>query len=271
MALYALDEASNLVFATKASPFQKYRCLECRGLVQRKAGLHKQPHFCHLGRAPQCRLHSKSIDHLVLQARLKEAIADLEMERPFPSILRIADLVWERHKTVFEIQCSLLSPAETEKRRRDYAREGYHLVWLLDDRLFNKKKLRIAEDLLRREAGYFISLKKSLVYDQHELIAEGTRLYKGPPLPTDLSKPLRLPAALPPLPQLQARSALFLGDLLDRTLRSSAYLQRLLKSERAFFAGRKKTVWNYLKMGLLIGLEYLLRKTAEKENFQSLR
>lgn len=265
MALYALDEESNLIFATNANSSRKYRCLECRGLVQKRSGLHKRAHFCHLGRSPQCRLHSKSIDHLVLQTRLKESIPELEIERPFPAILRIADLAWERQKIVFEIQCSLILPVETEKRRKDYAQEGYHLVWLLDDRLFNKKKLRIAEDLLRKKAGYFISFGKALVYDQFEVIDEGTRLSKGPPLITDLSEPLRLPSILPPLQQLKERSALFRGDLLDRSLQSGAYLQRLAEHERFLLKRPSKPYWNWMKRGLQMGLEYLLRKTAEKE------
>ncbi len=265
MALYALDEESNLVFAPTANSSQKYRCLECRGLVQRRAGLHKRAHFCHLIRAPQCRLHSRSIDHLVLQTRLKEAIPELEMERPFPSLLRIADLAWEKQKIVFEIQCSLIGPAEAEKRRKDYAQEGYLLVWLLDDRLFNKRKLRIAEEVLRKEACYFISLGKALVYDQYELISAGERLMKGPPLPTDLSKPLNIPPSLPPLYLLKERSILFRGDLLDRLIQNSVYLQRLIEYERSFLERPSKPYWHYLKKGLQMGFEYLLRKTAEQE------
>src|SRR5262249_26072126 len=106
MALYALDDDSNLIFAPDATEFRRYRCLECRGLVQKRVSQERRTHFCHLRNTPQCRLHSKSIDHLILQTSLQERIQGLEMERPFPSILRIADLCWEAQKIVFEIQCS---------------------------------------------------------------------------------------------------------------------------------------------------------------------
>ncbi len=262
MALYALDTDSNLVFAADAAPLQTYRCPECRCPVQKRTGLHKRPHFCHLRNAPQCRLHSKSIDHLVFQTRLKEAIPELEMERPFPSILRIADLCWERKKIVFEIQCSLILPPEAEERRRDYAKERYALVWLLDDRLYNKKKLRLSEEILRREAGYFISLQKGLVYDQFDPTRDGARLMKGPPLPVDLSKPLPIPKKPLGLAQLEKRTARFRGDLLDRSLQNSATLQRLLDCEQSL-KPKPKPRWHWLKKGVQIGLEYLLRKTAE--------
>jgi len=166
MALYALDEDSNVVFASNAAPSQRYRCLECRGFVRKRASLHKRSHFCHLRNTPQCRLHSKSEGHLVLQTSLQERIPGLEMERLFPSILRIADLCWEAEKIVFEIQCSPITIYEAERRRRDYWSEGFDLVWLLDDRLFNRKTLRVAEEPLRKRAGYFISLRRAVVYDQ---------------------------------------------------------------------------------------------------------
>ncbi len=261
MALYALDEESNLISALDASPFQKLRCLECGAALKKRVGVHRRPHFSHLRSARQCRLYSKSIDHLVLQTRLKEAIGELEMERPFPSILRIADLCWERQKIVFEIQCSLISPSEIERRRKDYAKEGYNLVWLLDDRLYNKKKLRISEKLLRRDAGYFISLKKGHAYDQFELISEGERLFKGPPLPLDLSKPLAAPAATARLQQIKGKKFFFQGDLLFRSLQSRAYLERLLECERSFSAPKPKTAGRRLKAWLQMGMEYLLRKS----------
>lgn len=260
MALYALDEKSNLVLAAHADLYKKFFCLECRGPVQKRMGLHKRPHFSHLRNATHCRLYSKSIDHLVLQTRLKELIPELEMERPFPSILRIADLCWERKKIVFEIQCSLIAPAEAELRRKDYAKEGYNLLWLLDDRLFNKKTLRAAEEILRKEAGYFISLRKALVYDQFDPISEGKRLLKGPPLAVNLAKPLSIPS-LPPLKQLKERKICFQGDLLDRLLQNSAYLQRHLDYERALQKPASNTLWHLLKKWMMMGLEFLLRKT----------
>lgn len=265
MALYALDEENQIVFAQEAAPYRRYRCLECSGRVQKRSGIYKRAHFCHLRSAPQCRLHSKSIDHLILQTDLKKKIPQLEMERPFPSILRIADLCWEEKKLVLEIQCSPITPSEVERRKRDYAREGYDLVWLLDERLFNKKRLRIAEENLRRQSAYYFSLSRACVYDQFEVIAENLRLMRGPPLSIDLTRPHPTQGRNLPLRQLQERQSpwYFPGDLYDRSIRNRYYLQRLAEKEKELLAPFKRDPLFWLKKGFYIALEYLLRATAE--------
>lgn len=266
MALYALDDKNLLIFAPDATSFGRYSCLECRGPVRKRSGRNRRPHFCHLRNSPQCRLHSKSIDHLVLQADLKKKNPELEVERPFPSILRIADLCWEERKLVMEIQCSPISVSEAEARKRDYSQEGYDLVWLLDDRLFNKKKLKIAEERIRKAAAYFISLQRLEVYDQFEFFFDEIRLAKGPPLPVDLSLPRKTPKRDIPLRQLKERKSgyYFLGDLYDRVTRNSTFLKRLMEYEESLSKPLRKDRFYWIKKCFLLGLEYLLRKATQE-------
>ncbi len=272
MPLYALDEENGIVFAPDASTRKNYRCLECRGSLQKRSGRHRRPHFCHRRSAPQCRLYSKSIDHLVIQTNLMKRIPQLKMERPFPSVLRIADLCWEERKLVLEIQCSPISIYEVGARKKDYSQEGYELVWLLDDRLFNKKRLRIAEEQIRRGSGYFVSLKRSIVYDQFEFISDAVRLAKGPPLPINLFEPREILNRQIPLRQLQERksSRYFLGDLYDRANRNSTFLKRLVEHEESLLKPLRKDPFYWIKKILLLILEYLLR-AATRDYDRNLR
>jgi hypothetical protein len=74
--------------------------------------------------------------HQTLQQRLCQRYPFLQKERPFPDLCRIADLVWEERKLIFEIQCSPILRQEAEKRVRDYAMKGYTVIWLVIDRSF---------------------------------------------------------------------------------------------------------------------------------------
>jgi competence protein CoiA len=202
-----------------------------------------------------------------LQTDLKKKIPQLEIERPFRSILRIADLCWEERKLVLEIQCSPISSYEAEARKRDYSQEGYDLVWLLDDRLFNKKRLKVAEERIRKGSAYFISLHRSAIYDQFEFIVDETRLAKGAPLPVDLSHPIEAAKQQLPLRQLKERKTnrYFPGDLYDRAIKNSAFLKRLVEYEETLLKPLRKDRLHWIKKGLHIGLEQLLR-TITREN-----
>jgi len=205
-----------------------------------------------------------------MQLQLQKKMPEIELEKPFHSILRIADLCWERHKIVFEIQCSPISIKEAYERKRDYALEGYELIWLLDDKRYNKKILRPSEGFLRGQACYFFSSTTGLVYDQFELVVERSRLLKGPPLPIDLLTPT--PIFIPPgfqiLQQQKSRLAkyIFQGDLLFRSLTNSSYLDKLIAYEETMGTSyrdhKKKFFW--FKKIFLIGLESLLRLICRK-------
>ena len=269
MPLYALDDHRQIIAARDADEWRRYRCLECNGAMQKRAGANRQAHFYHLNTVRQCRLHSRGIDHMILQTTLQEQNPALIIERPFEKILRIADLCWENKKIVFEIQCSPIAWPEVQRRIQDYAREGYELVWLLDNRLYNRRTLRAAEADLREHACYYFSLSKSLIYDQFEVLSATSRLAKGPPLPINLFRPMSFPLS-PPSPltrQLNNRRKVyyFAGDLFDRSLRYPIYLERLIEHEDRILAQEKneRKISFWLKKYFYIGLEYLLRKSAD--------
>ena len=118
------------------------------------------------------------------------------MEQRFLSINRIADLCWEKEKIVFEIQCSFLSLQEAENRIQDYGSLGYEVVWLLDDRKFNRYRAGPTELFLRKGPAYYFSLKQGLqsqYYDQFEIFAENRRVRKGSKLTIDLRRVKKMP------------------------------------------------------------------------------
>lgn len=217
MQLYALN-GHVPVLASEAVKQKNYHCPECHNLVRLRGGLHRQFHFYHLQARPSCRQHLKSLPHLQLQLHLKSLIPNSSLEKPFPSIGRIADVSWDAQRIVFEIQCSPISEEEAKARCEDYSRAGYTAVWILYDRQFNRRNLSAAENFLRSRLCYFAH--GTYVYDQIEVIREGTRLYRGPQLPVNLT----LPAF-----SETGEVAAFSGDLKSRPGRHQEALLRLEK------------------------------------------
>ena len=230
MTLYALD-FEGIISAADAQQCGEYRCLECHLPLQLRQG-RRQRHFYHTKNSPQCRLYSKSEAHLLLQLQLQALFpkGEIILERPFLSISRIADACWERHKIIFEIQCSLLSEIEAKARTEDYAMLGYTVVWLLDDRIFNKTTLRPTEPFFRTYPCYYVHYQRTsrpLFYDQFELLEKTRRSKKGPRLAVQLTEPRRMPRPplqAQPLAQVAKRSLshrlFFHGDLVHKTLLS---------------------------------------------------
>lgn len=267
MALYALDQNGRVIHADDADPFVRYCCIECHGAVQKRTLRRRRPHFYHLQTVRSCRLHSRSIDHLILQEYLKERNPDLIAEKPFPKILRIADLCWEENKLVFEIQCSPIAPMQARQREKDYAGEQYSIIWLLDDRLYNRRRLRPAEESLRSQGGYYFSLSRRLVYDQFEVACGDERLSRGPALPIDLAR-IRFQSfpneiLTRQLEQRQKR-LFFAGDLVDKVLRYPSYLEQIREQEERILTDKIQAVGalHWLKKYFFIGLEFLLRRAT---------
>lgn len=193
MALYALD-GDRTVYAGEAQERKDYRCAGCHSKVQVRKGPFRIPHFYHQSKSPSCRLYSKSQDHLLAQLAIQALLpsGEAQIEKPLLDIHRIADVFWEPHKIAFEIQCSLLTPYETLKRVADYHKAGYKIVWILDDRLYNRRRLRPAEALIRTFTCYYATLRRQpnpIFYDQFEILSSQQRLYKGRRLKVRLNIP----------------------------------------------------------------------------------
>ncbi len=231
MALYATD-TDDVIFASDADPQGRYWCLECFGPVKVRKGKERFPHFYHVKTTPQCRLYSKSEDHMRVQVELKKLFPpnEIALEKAFPSLSRVADALWEKEKIAFEIQCSPIQPPEAEARIRDYRSAGYETIWLLDERLYNKRTVRPSEELLRSHSAYYLSIPRGRpfsAYDQFEIFASGARVKKGRPLSIDLRNARTL-RTLPPsekLPDQIVRRALgsprhFQNDRLARAAQS---------------------------------------------------
>lgn len=228
MPFFALKE-DKLVSAWDGSIQEIYLCLECRGLLKLKQRK-RCPHFYHISSAPSCRLYSKSEDHLLIQLGLQKIFppGEVVMEKPFLSVGRVADLFWERENIVFEIQCSFLFEPQAKERISAYRQAGIEVIWILDDRIFNKRKLRPAEMFLRHHQGYFVSSPRKpsmMFYDQHEILIDGERVKKGQKLPIQFSKvktvndpfwPEKIPEQL--VHRIPFCVRYFQRDLIDRVL-----------------------------------------------------
>lgn len=274
MTLYALDQ-DLLIFAPDASSTHVYVCPECFQPVRKRAPKNRFPHFYHLQAEKKCRLSNKSDAHLFLQIQLFQSIgpSQIQMERRFTDLGRIADLCWEKEKLIFEIQCSPISLEETEERIQDYKQAGYRVIWLLHDRIYNRYFLRKEELFLRQKsAAYYFHFQKnhSLIYDQFELLIKGQRLKRSTRLPIDLRRPLLLAQNTPfseelPKQVFPPSGLYFAGDRTDVAMqKASSFAFKLIlqnwkkiEEEQGVFPtipskwkqGWLKTVyWPYLRL-----------------------
>ncbi len=257
MALYAVDDA-DLIHAGHAEPGKVYWCLDCFGPVKKRRGKKPFPHFYHLKPSPQCRLYSKTENHLLAQIQLQKFFPEgvLQIERPFIEIGRVADICWEQEKIVFEVQCSSLTEKEAEMRISDYRSTGYEVVWLLDDKRYNRRVARPGEEYLRRHSAYYLSIQRGLnskYYDQFEIFARGLRVKKGNPMPVDFRK-IRLmprktfPENLFPKQIIQLSCIkYFHGDRLHRALQNHILTMQNWRALEIHFA---KTTPSKLKQWL---------------------
>lgn len=195
MQLLAQDEKGEPTLASVATKGKNYTCPECHNPVRRRKGPSRRPHFFHLANHPSCRQHQKSWIHLQLQLHLFKLLPEGEglIEKPYPTIQRIADIAWEKEGIVFEIQCSPISLIECIERNEDYLSLGLRAVWILHDHRFNRRYLSASESYLRKNLCFFSHISKGAchIYDQFEIIRNSQRLYRSKPLTVDLSRPVR--------------------------------------------------------------------------------
>jgi competence protein CoiA len=270
MQLYALDHFTP-VLASKAEKGKDYICPECLSPVRVRSGPSRQIHFYHLSLPKECRQHEKSQEHIQLQLRLLDLIAseDAQIECPFPTVRRIADVAWNSKKLIFEIQCSPISLEEVQCRMLDYTSIGYEVIWILHDKQFNQKNLSVAEHFLRSYPCYFTNIDETgygIVYDQFEVLKEHQRLFKGPPLIVTPDLFSRLPEMAPPseaLPQAVLRrfthwKCYMQGDLLHRLLKEgnlTSAVKKMLAIEGEILHGNVPSP-NRLPLKRLIASSY---------------
>lgn len=196
MHLFALDPTGRIIAAKQASKQQNYICLECRGVVRRRGGVHRVPHFFHLNPPETCRQQGKSLVHLQVQIQLQSSLpeGEVQLEYAFPSISRIADVAWLNKKIIFEVQCSFISPEEIRERQEDYHSQGFTVIWILHDFRYNQWRLTAAEDFLDGYPHYFTNITaegQGCIYDQYQLIRRGIRHKKLLSLKIDPSRPIQ--------------------------------------------------------------------------------
>lgn len=179
MQLCARNEKDLIIFAHQAEKQRNFFCLECRGVVRLRGGMHRQPHFYHLKPSASCRQSGKSMEHLQVQCYLKELFGNAcVLEHPFPQIRRIADCACPAGGLVFEVQCSPITQEEVAARNADYAAAGYRVIWVLHDRQFNRHRLSAAELWLRGHPHYFTNIDADgagHIYDQVDRAQAGFR------------------------------------------------------------------------------------------------
>ncbi len=251
MQLLAHDEWGQPVAVTQAYRQKDYFCMECRGTLRVRGGDFTCMHYFHVEAPKTCKLHNKSLTHLEVQKQLRRLLprGETQMEHRFPTLSRIADLVWLPQKIVFEIQCSFIAASEVESRNHDYKREGYTVVWILHDERFNTFRHSGAEFALISAPHYFTNItckKGGIFYDQFDVCQDGIRKEKLSPLqidPRKLKKMERLSSSSCPsyIEQRVASWPIFFeGDLVDlwkkeaNSLFRSAYFEEVLKLEAKY-------------------------------------
>jgi len=229
MQLYALNDKKSLLHASQAINRQNYFCTECEGIVRLRGGIHRRKHFYHLSPALHCRQNGKSLIHLAVQHYFLDSIpyADCFLEKRFPSINRIADVVWESKRLIFEIQCSPITAEEVQCRNRDYLSQGYQAVWILHEKSFNRPLYSAAEKYLRQHPHFYTNINENgegNIYDQFDVFESGRRRFKSSPIQFDLFSPKKLCKMPPPsLPaflssRLKDWPLHFTDDLIDLAL-----------------------------------------------------
>lgn len=163
MQIYAFDLERLPVRANNAEKQKDYFCIECGSVVRLRGGEQRQLHYFHLA-SESCKLNEKSLTHLAVQLFLEEKIGKVELERRFPEIGRIADVVWEEKKIIFEVQCSGITEGEMLSRIKDYDSLGYSVVWILHEKQFSYPSSLIS-------SHYYTNIdfdKPGMIYDKYE-------------------------------------------------------------------------------------------------------
>ena len=179
MALYACDE-DDLIIAADAEPGKIYCCLECFGPSKGEARQKLASPFLpseDLSRNAAFTAKPKTTCSLKCKSKKSFRLRPFKSSVPSSKSIALPTPAGRSEKIVFEIQCSPMTDKEAEMRIRDYKSIGYDVVWLLDDKRYNKRVVRPAEEFLRRHSTYYMSIKqgwRSEYYDQFEIFQKGS-------------------------------------------------------------------------------------------------
>lgn len=253
MQLFATNADGKVISAASARKQSDYRCLECGGAVRVRGGFHRQNHFYHLFLSSSCRQSGKSMEHLQVQRYLENILTESELEKPFPAINRIADVVWEREKLVIEVQCSPIKAEEVRERNRDYRSLGYEVVWILHDHRYNGLRVSAAEKELRDQPHYFTNMDsegKGVIYDQYDWVQGDKRIRKLPLLEVKLDQVQRETALFcghsEIMRRIASRTVFFEGDLATRIAEGNAkeYLSMIASGDKETSVSIWQMFWN---------------------------
>ena len=242
MQICAIDSSASLILAENAHKHHDYRCIECSQIVRLRRGIHRKAHFFHIQPNRICKQHGKGMPHLMLQQFVKNILPEEEaqIECPFPTINRIADVAWHSKKLIFEIQCSPISKEEIKQRNENYTSIGYQVIWIFHDERYNQSRLSAAELLLSNHPHYFSDMNGEgigKIYDQFSIISNGKREKRLPALPIDLSSPMyhkhfKIPRLLKP--RFNTWTLAFAGDAID-----SFSKERISEEQKEFLSALK--------------------------------
>jgi competence protein CoiA len=235
MQLFGLDDLQQSVPIHQAKRGKRYLCQECGTLLAPRFGLYRKPHFYHLDPNRTCRMSGKTLEHLQTQNWIQQRVGG-DLEVPFPQISRIADVVWEEKKIIFEVQCSPITPLEIAQRNKDYASLGYQVVWVLHEMGYNRRRTSLAELSLQSWPHYFTNIDKKgrgAVFDQACQLKRGVRIRRSSKFFVDVSSPQE-GGETPLLPQRGCWSLCFEGDIFTswKKIKDLTLFEKEIKNEK---------------------------------------
>lgn len=142
----AKDTCGNVVNSlVELTTKREFWCLSCQERVILKSGPIKVRHFAH-HKQTNCLLNyeRESREHLELKAKLFSSLVlyqSVYVEKALQELGQVADLL-VNERLILEVQCSPLSISKLFKRSDAYYKAGYHVIWLLGEKLWVRDKLK---------------------------------------------------------------------------------------------------------------------------------
>ncbi len=275
MQLFALDHQGKPILASAAEKKRDYICPECSLHLRVRSGVHRQPHYYHIQPNINCSQHNKGMQHLQVQWQLYSLLPNSFLEVRFPAINRIADLVWESEKVVFEVQCSPISLQEVQARNAAYGSLGYAVIWILHENRYNQRRIMAAEAHVRALGALYTDIDaegQGIIYDQFAYFQGNyrhTRLAKLPVNVAALSRIIPMAQAHDPH-AIRMRKQLpffFSGDLLHTYLQDGndcEYIQKIvdIEQEHSSHEEQESLIKRWLLTPYLALFRHFLEKTC---------